>query len=162
MSTTLRSTPGSRQTPRVRAAANASDARIYTGLASDERLYTSNFYKEVIGHQIIHYGRVNESLYVGSCPRSLAHISTDLSERLGITAVINLQELPDMEVHCQDIITSGTTQPSKDQTDLDTILSVRSAYEQANIVLDSGANCVVVRRNCLGYADQLSRTRALD
>ena len=40
-----------------------------------------------------------------------------------------------MEVHCQDIITSGTTQPSKDQTDLDTILSVRSAYEQANIVL---------------------------
>ena len=107
----------------------------YPGLASDEPVYTGDFYKEVVAHQILHCGRVNDSLYVGSCPRSSEHISTDLGERLGITAVINLQELIDMEEHCQDIIKSDTTQQSKGPTDLNTILAVRSAYEKANILL---------------------------
>ena len=98
-------------------------------------MYTGEFYKEVVAHQIIHCGRVNDSLYVGSCPRSLEHISTDMGKRLGITAVINLQELIDMKEHCQDIIKNGSTQPSKHQTDLNTILAVRAAYEQANILL---------------------------
>ena len=103
-------------------------------LESNERLHTTRFYDEVVAHQLIHYGCVNDQLYVGSCPRILSHITDELKVKLGITAVINMQVLNDIERNCVAIVGEEKIKKDRNDTDLEVVEALRTAYEQADIL----------------------------
>lgn len=103
-------------------------------LATDEKHHTSNFYDELVANQVMHYGRVNENLYVGSCPRTLAHIENELGKELGVTAVLNLQVKKDIERNCQSILGNRHVPEPNNEYDLASVDILRKAYEQAGIL----------------------------
>ncbi|CAF4632956.1 unnamed protein product [Rotaria sp. Silwood1] len=102
--------------------------------ATDEKTHTSNFYNEVVTHKIMHYGRVSDNLYVGSCPRLLTHIENELGRSLGITAVLNLQVVKDIERNCQGILGDNHVPEPNNEFDLASVDILRKAYEQAGLL----------------------------
>ena len=82
----------------------------------------------------MHYGQVNEQLYVGSCPRQLSHIANDMQKELGITAVINLQVTKDIERNCLEIIGPDTVKADRDENNLDAADALRRTYEERNML----------------------------
>ena len=103
-------------------------------LATDEKHHTSNFYDEIVTNQVMHYGRVNENLYVGSCPRTLVHIENELGKELGVTAVLNLQVVKDIERNCKSILGNRHVPEPNNEYDLASVDILRKAYEQAGIL----------------------------
>lgn len=70
------------------------------GRPTNERQHTTNFYCRVIAdHQGIHFDKINDRIYLGSCPRQFFHVATLKS--LGITAVLTLQTSSDMLQNCR-------------------------------------------------------------
>ena len=82
----------------------------------------------------MHYGKVNDQLYVGSCPRQLSHIAGEMQSELGITAVVNLQMTSDIEGNCLDIIGQDALKADRNECDLDAVDSLRRVYEQNKIL----------------------------
>ncbi len=103
-------------------------------LATDERTHTTNFYNEIVANRIMHYGRVNDKLYVGSCPRTLKHIENELGKELNITAVLNLQVIKDIERNCKSILGDNHVPEPNNEYDLASVDILRKAYEQAGIL----------------------------
>ncbi len=103
-------------------------------LAPNERIHTFNFYDEVVANQIMHYGCVNEKLYVGSCPRTLEHIENELGKELGITAVLSLQVQNDIEQNCKAILGDDHVPAANKEYDLASVDILRKAYDQAGIL----------------------------
>lgn len=93
-----------------------------------------NFYNEIVADQIMHYGKVNDKLYVGGCPRTLAHIDDELAKKLNITAVLNLQVVKDIERNCKAILGDKHVPEPNNEFDLRSVDILRKAYEQAGIV----------------------------
>ncbi|CAF1617530.1 unnamed protein product [Adineta ricciae] len=102
--------------------------------ATNEKSHTSNFYNEVVSNGIMHYGRVNEQLLVGSCPRTLEHINSVLGQELGVTAVLNLQVIKDIEKNCKKILGDDHVPEPNNEYDLASVDILRKAYEQAGIL----------------------------
>lgn len=96
--------------------------------------HTTTFYNEVVAQKAMHYGQVNEQLYVGSCPRQLSHIANDMQKELGITAVLNLQVTKDIERHSWEIIGPDTIIADRKDNDLDAVDSLRRTYEERNML----------------------------
>jgi len=69
--------------------------------SNSEQSHTGYFLKTIKKNNYIHYNRIDENIWVGSCPRKLEHIYMLKSE--GITAVINLQSLDDIQNNCPNI-----------------------------------------------------------
>jgi len=88
----------------------------------------------MVANKIMHYGRVNDKLYVGSCPRTLAHIENELGKELSITAILNLQVIKDIERNCKDILGDKHVPDSNNEYDLASVDKLRKAYEQAGIL----------------------------
>jgi atypical dual specificity phosphatase len=103
-------------------------------LATDEKTHTTNYYDEIVHNQIMHYGRVNDKLYVGGCPRTLKHIEDELAKELGVTAVVNLQVKKDIERNCQSILGDSHVPEPNNEYDLASVDILRKAYEQAGIL----------------------------
>jgi len=82
----------------------------------------------------MHYGRVNDKLYVGSCPRTLAHIEKELGQELGVTAVVNLQVVKDIERHCKKILGDDHVPAVNNEYDLRSVDILSKAYEKAGIL----------------------------
>lgn len=82
----------------------------------------------------MHYGRVNDNLYVGSCPRLLTHIEDELKNTLGVTAVLNLQVVQDIERNSRAIIGDEHAPEPNNEYDLASVDILRKAYEQAGIL----------------------------
>lgn len=73
-----------------------------TGRTANERQHTTNFYFRVIAdHQGIHFTKINDKIFLGSCPRQFFHVATFKS--LGITAVVTLQTSADILQNCRGI-----------------------------------------------------------
>ncbi|CAF1307928.1 unnamed protein product [Adineta steineri] len=102
--------------------------------ATDEKTHTSNFYNEIVRNQIMHYGRVNDKLYVGGCPRTLEHIENVLKKELNVTAVLNLQVVKDIERNCKKILGDDHVPEPNNEYDLASVDILRKAYEQAGIL----------------------------
>lgn len=82
----------------------------------------------------MHFGRVNEHLYVGSCPRTLEHINNVLAKELNVTAVLNLQVKKDIERNCQAILGDDHVPEPNNEFDLASVDILRKAYEQAGVL----------------------------
>ncbi|EDO32135.1 predicted protein [Nematostella vectensis] len=67
----------------------------------NEYEYTTRFMCHVERQQIMHYCKIFENIWLGSCPRLRSHIM-DLKSQ-GITAVISLQTASDIQKHCSGI-----------------------------------------------------------
>lgn len=83
---------------------------------------------------MIHYGCVNDQLYVGSCPRVLSHVTDELKGKLGITAVINLQVLNDMERNCAAIVGKDKIKKDRNEYDLEIVETLRTVYDRSDIL----------------------------
>jgi atypical dual specificity phosphatase len=88
----------------------------------------------MVDNTIMHYGCVNDKLYVGSCPRLLTHIENELGKELGITAVLNLQVVKDIERNCKRILGDNHVPEPNNEYDLASVDILRKAYEQAGIL----------------------------
>jgi len=88
----------------------------------------------MVADKIMHYDRVNDKLYVGSCPRTLKHIENDLGKELGITAILNLQVVKDIERNCQAILGDRHVPEPNNEYDLGSVDILRKTYEQAGIL----------------------------
>ena len=69
--------------------------RFRDGYANESEL-SIRFYSRIISDNDIHFNKIADRIYAGSCPRQAQHI--DLLQSLGIVAVLNLQTLEDIEV----------------------------------------------------------------
>ncbi|XP_042201675.1 laforin [Callorhinchus milii] len=58
---------------------------------TNEMKHTTDFYFHIADNQSIHYSRILSSLWLGSCPRQLEHVTVKLKQELGVTAVMNFQ-----------------------------------------------------------------------
>ena len=98
-------------------------------------MHTGNFYSEIVTHKIMHYSCVNGKLYVGSCPRLPTHIENELRQTLGITAVINLQVVKDIERNCQEILGVNYKSETNNEYDLSPVDILRKVYEKSGMLL---------------------------
>lgn len=103
-------------------------------LVCNEKSHTGRFYNEIASHQLLHCGRVNDQLYVGTCPRLLSHITDELAKKLGITAVINLQVMADIERNCVAIYGAEKQKKERNEYDLEIVETMKRIYEQSNIL----------------------------
>jgi len=103
-------------------------------LATDEISHTMNFYGEIVSNELMHYGRVNDKIIVGSCPRILDHIEKELKQELNVTAVLNLQVKKDIERNCKSILGDKHVPEPNNEFDLASVDILRKAYEQAGIL----------------------------
>jgi len=71
-----------------------------------ERDHTSDFARTINHKAAIYCTKIGDKdgqIWVGSCPRRPEHIKL-LREKLGITAVVNLQEIEDIHRNCEGLI----------------------------------------------------------
>lgn len=73
-------------------------------------------------------------MYVGSCPRVSSHITDELKGKLGITAVINLQVLNDMERNCSAIVGQDKIKKDRNEYDLEIVQTLRTVYDRSDIL----------------------------
>lgn len=52
------------------------------------------FFEAIVRKRQLHYTKIDENIYLGSCPRSSAHL--DLLQDIGVTSVICLQSPEDL------------------------------------------------------------------
>jgi len=99
-----------------------------------KKLIQEIFFYEIVANEIMHYSRVNDNLYVGSCPRLLTHIENELAKKLGITAVVNVQVVKDIERNCKEILGDEHVPEPNNEYDLAAVDILRKAYEQSGIL----------------------------
>jgi len=66
---------------------------------SSESYHSSVFAAKVLQSKSFYATQVTDQLWVGSCPRRIEHVSGALRQ-IGVTVVLNLQELADIKKHC--------------------------------------------------------------
>uniref|UniRef100_A0A3P9IXN3 Laforin n=1 Tax=Oryzias latipes TaxID=8090 RepID=A0A3P9IXN3_ORYLA len=58
---------------------------------TNEMKHTTDFYFRVAGQMAMHFSRVLQRVWLGSCPRQVEHVTIKMKHELGITAVMNFQ-----------------------------------------------------------------------
>ncbi|CAF1614878.1 unnamed protein product, partial [Didymodactylos carnosus] len=95
----------------------------------NEKSHTTRFYNEIVDKLVLHHSKVNDNLYVGSCPRLIEHIEY-MKNQLNITAVVNLQVISDIENNCKQIIAHRQPQPLGT---LKTVVIQDKAYDVSSV-----------------------------